>query len=270
VFLHVGDNPRRLESTSDAVSRDGTAPGASFVAGMHAFSLGEVGRFDEAENFGRRALDADREDLWARHALAHVYEHTGNNPAAFALLRDTTDVWADQDLLATHVWWHLALRMLAMGEVAGVLEIFDQELPGATTAFRLCDETSLLWRVELTGHDVGDRWDALADRWDRVIERHTCGFLDLHAVLAFLRRPGHPGAHRWFDGLDARPSSGSEIDEVFETVVAPLVGALRARSAGDPVALGATLDRLGGSVARIGGSNAQRELLTLTAGADRP
>ena len=239
-------------------------PGGSYVAGQHSFSLNEVGRYAEAEEVGARALDADPDDLWARHALAHVYEHTDNTEAAFALLGETAGRWADQELLATHVWWHLAIRMLAAGKNDAALEIFDDLLPTATTAFRLCDLSSLLWRAELMGIEVGDRWDAMADRWDGVVERHTCGFLDLHATLAFLRRPDHPGADRWFGGLAARPAGDHEVDAIFDEVVQPLVGAFRQRADGDVAGFGAALDRLGASTARIGGSNAQRELIGLS------
>jgi tetratricopeptide (TPR) repeat protein len=265
VFLHVGDDQRRVASSTRAVETwsDGR-PGWNFVAGMHSFALNEVGRFDAAEAEGRRALDADPRDLWARHALAHVYEDRSDSQASLALLDQTRDIWSDQELLATHIWWHLALRLLALDDVDRALAVFDARMDSATTPFRLCDMSSLLWRMELGGADVGDRWAALADRWDAVAERHTCGFLDLHATLTFLRDPSHPGGRRWFEGLDARPHGDAEIDAIFAEVVRPLVAAFRARAAGDVVAFHTTLDGLGGSTHRIGGSNAQRALITLT------
>ncbi len=257
LYLHVGDRDRRLSASERTRQQWIDRPGENFIDGMHSFTLEESGRYNEAIAYGQAALDADPLDLWARHALAHVYEHTNDTESATHLLRDTSDVWAPQDGLAMHVWWHLALRLLAVGAIADVLEIFDEQLPTATTAFRLCDATSLLWRAELAGHDVGDRWDAVADRWDSIANRHTCGFLDLHAALAYIRRPGHPGAGRWFDGLAARPDGDSEIDEVFADVARPLIAALRQN---DPI----TLDRLAVDIRRIGGSEAQREIVTQT------
>ena len=263
VCLHVGDADRRLAASEAALRAPHGPEAMGLVEGMHSFSLNEVGRYAEAEEFGRRALAADPDDLWARHALAHVYEETDHTDAAFALLADTTQVWADCDSLANHIWWHLALRMLAVGDIGGVLDVFDDTLPDVSTAFRLCDHSSLLWRAELAGFDVGDRWDALADRWDTITERHTCGFLDLHATLVYLRRPDHPGAHRWFAGM-GEPAVGGELGQIHEQVAQPLVAAFRARAAGDHTGFAATLDRLGHTIARIGGSNAQRHLITLT------
>lgn len=265
VYLHVGDNERRLHSSEHALARwSRTDPGYSFLLGQHSFSLGEMNRLEEAEHIGQRALEIDPDDAWARHALAHVYETTGNTEAAIGLLRGSIDRWSSQALLAHHIWWHLAVRLLAADDIAGALEVHDLCLPDSTTAFRLCDQASLLWRIELRGRSVGDRWDTLADRWDAVPQRHTCGFLDLHAALTFSRRPHHPGANRWFEGLAHRADNGSENDEIYREVVQPLVEAVRAYGSGRPDRTLALLDRLGDETRRIGGSNAQRNLIELT------
>ena len=265
VYLHVGDDAGRLNSSSRAEEAWRGEPGWGFVAGQHAFALEEVGRYDEAEELGLAALGLDPDDLWARHALAHVYESTDDTPAALALLEDSVERWSAQELLAIHIWWHLALRLLASGDPGGALAIFDERQPHAKTAFQLCDQTSLLWRLELAGCHAGDRWDALADRWDEVAERHTCGFLDVHAALAYARRPDHPGARRWFRGLKKRGAGTSENDRTFQDVVAPLAQAFRAYAAGDTDRFVRVVDGLGGSARWIGGSIAQRDLITLTA-----
>ena len=264
VYLHVGDDRGRLNSSTHAEEAWRGQPGWGFVAGQHAFALEEVGRYDEAEELGRAALDLDPDDLWTRHALAHVFESTNDTPAALELLEGSVNVWNSQELLATHIWWHLALRLLASGDSGGALAILDERQPHASTAFQLCDQTSLLWRLELAGCETGERWDALADRWNGVAERHTCGFLDLHAALAFARRPDHPGAHRWFRGLAERGAATTENDRTFMEVVAPLAHAFRAYAAGDTDRFVGVVDGLGQSARWIGGSIAQRDLITLT------
>ena len=264
VYLHIGDDGGRLSSSSHAEESWRGEPGWGFVAGQHAFALEEVGRYDEAEELGEVALGLDPDDLWARHALAHVYESTDNTPAALHLLAGSAERWNDQELLATHIWWHLALRLLASGDAAGALAVFDARQPHASTAFQLCDQTSLLWRLELASCDTGNRWDTLADRWDEVAERHTCGFLDLHAALAYARRPDHPGAHRWFRGLEEREAGTTENDTTFGDVVVPLVKAFRCYAEGRGDDFARRVDRLGSATSRIGGSIAQRDLISLT------
>ena len=264
VYLHVGDADGRLASSSRAVEAWRDEPGWGFMAGQHAFALEEVGRYGEADELGRLALSLDPDDLWARHALAHVYESTDDTPAALELLEGSVERWSVQDLFATHIWWHLALRLLASGDATGALAVFDERQPHATTAFQLCDQTSLLWRLELAGCDAGARWDALADGWDEVAERHTCAFLDVHAALAFARRPGHPGATSWFEGLRARQPGASENDSTFSEVVAPLVEAFCSYADGGYGRFVRLVDQLGPSTGRIGGSIVQRDLITLT------
>ena len=130
---------------------------------------------------------------------------------------------------------------------------------------RLCDLTSLLWRLELVGVDVADRWSLLAYRWATIAERHTCGFIDLHAALVFLRRSSHSGAATFFAGVAAsHPTPVSENARTFGEVVRPLLAAFRSHAEGDHPAAITRLDNLAQDTHRIGGSNAQRELITLT------
>ncbi len=266
IYLHVGDSEGRMRSSRSAA--DNWEPGDhgyGFVQGQLAFALEESGRLDEAEQIGRTALDLDPHDLWARHALAHVYETADDQQGALDLLDGPDPLWHDQDALSTHIWWHLALRLISVGEYQRVLSIHDQELDLADTAFRLCDLTSLLWRLELVGVDVDDRWSLLADRWATIAERHTCGFIDLHACLTFLRLPAHRGAAPFFAGLAAAHRLPvSENARTFSEVVRPLLEAIRSHVEGDHAAAVAGLDRLRPEIHRIGGSHAQHELFTLT------
>ena len=266
IYLHVGDTEGRMRSSRSAADRwQSDDHGYGFVQGQLAFALEESGRLDEAEQIGRAALDLDPQDLWARHALAHVYETADDQQSALDLLDGPDPLWHDQDALSTHIWWHLALRFISVGEYQRVLSIHDQELAVADTAFRLCDLTSLLWRLELTGVDVADRWSVLADRWAAIAERHTCGFIDLHACLVFLRRSEHPGAAPFFAGIAAaHPAPVSENARTFGEVVRPLLAAVRAHVQGDHAAAVNELDRLEPDICRIGGSHTQRELFTLT------
>ncbi len=266
VYLHIGDADGRLRSSRMAVvAWPKTEPGYGALLGQHSFALEEDGSYGEAEIAGRTALEIDPDDLWARHALAHVYESTDQQAPAMELLRSSERRWAGQDLLATHIWWHLALRFISVSDHAEALAIFDRIWPSVTTAFRLCDATSLLWRLELRKVEVGDRWLGLADRWATIEERHTSGFLDLHAAMAFARCPGHPGAQPFWDGLAApRDDEGSQNAQTFETIVRPLVGAIRAFAVGADEAAAQALLGLAAQTRHIGGSIAQRDVVHLT------
>jgi tetratricopeptide (TPR) repeat protein len=168
VCLHIGDDSLRLPDAELAV--DSFSPAArehGLARGMLSFALEEVGRYADADAHGRAALEADPDDLWARHALAHVYESTQDHEAAISLLVPFADRWSEQTLLSNHVWWHLGLRLLEHGDLVGALEVYDRHLT-STTAFGLADATSLLWRLDLASGDAIDttgRWARLADLW---------------------------------------------------------------------------------------------------------
>lgn len=263
-YLHVGNSDDRLASSATAVGMFEGDNGWNFVASQYAFALEESGHFEEAERVAFQALDADPRDVWASHALAHVYEHVGTERQGLDFLRSCQADWEHQDGLSVHVWWHLTLRLIALGEFDEALAIFDELVPTATTPFRLCDLTSMLWRLELAGGSVGDRWGPMADALAGRPELHTNGFLDLHAALAYTRIPDHPAAAPFFAGVETAHAEGdSEIANIFRATVVPLVSAVRNGGA-EPAQAVAQLDSIGYTLQHIGGSNAQREIVDLT------
>ncbi|MFV1989552.1 MAG: tetratricopeptide repeat protein [Acidimicrobiales bacterium] len=265
MYLHVGDAERRLRASTTALAGwSQEHPNWAFIAGQHSFALEEVGQYAQAEQVGWQALERDPLDLWALHALAHVYESTDNQPAALDLLRSRQPTWTTQDVFSVHIWWHLALRLMVDAEFDEVLAIHDRLAATVTTAFHYSDLASMLWRLELLGVDVGDRWDAVAEAYATLPERHTTGFLDLHAALAFARRPDHAEAPIFFAGVaPSHANDPSENGEIFRTVVVPMTEAIRLGDT-DPRAARGLFTSIGPRLHRIGGSNAQRQVLSLT------
>jgi hypothetical protein len=268
VCLHIGDDTRRLPAAERAAAAWPSGSREHGLAlGMLSFALEEVGRFEEAEQPGRVALELDPADLWARHALAHVYESTGRHADAIELLVPTSGTWAAQTLLANHMWWHVGLRLLHHGDVAGALDVLDRHQQ-STTAFGLSDATALLWRLDLAtaGRPQSvERWERLAQHWAGTCERHTCGFLDLHAALAFAAVPDHPGAAPFWDGAAVAHATGDSYNDVtFRGTVAPLLAGIRSLGAGDLDRARRELRGVAPTLHRIGGSVVQRDLVVRT------
>ncbi|MEK7422508.1 MAG: hypothetical protein AAB131_01580 [Actinomycetota bacterium] len=264
--LHTGTDQPRLNAAARAISAAAPASREAGIAhGQLALSLEEVGRDDEAEQHGRRALDIDADDLWARHALAHVYENQGRNDDSLALLAGTAERWSTQNLLVNHIWWHVGLRLVNHGDGSSAMRVLDERLT-STTPFGLSDATSLLWRIELatSAGSVDTRWSALADLWDRVGERHTCGFLDMHAAMAHASTSGR-AAERFWNGLAMTDHDGRSFNgKTFGTVVRPLVAGIRAFRAGDMAAAAELLAGVIDDLHRIGGSVVQRDIVART------
>lgn len=269
VCLHIGDDSIRLPSARRAVESSAFGHTERATAVLYAdlsFALEEVGEFEEAEHWGRAGLAIEPTDLWARHALAHVYEATERHEDALKLLVPTSGQWTQQTLLANHIWWHVGLRLLNHGSLVEALDVLDRELV-STTAFGLADATSLLWRIELHSAPsaASERWESLAANWSKVAERHTCGFLDVHAALAFATQSG-PAADGFWQRLEASHVDADTFnDETFRRVVVPVARAIRSYRQDDLVAAQDGIEAVGDSLRRIGGSNVQRDVVTLTA-----
>lgn len=184
--LNQGDFPgmlRTIRSVLPANRRN------SYVHGMHAFALSQMGRYREAEKVGRQAVEA-APDPWAQHAVAHVLDVSGAAEEGIAFMRQHASGWEDcSSFLYTHNWWHAALFHLTLGDHGGALALFDDRV--WTQRKDYCQDqinaVSLLARLELAGVDVKQRWYDIAERLSARSNDHVNGFLDLHYVLALAR-----------------------------------------------------------------------------------
>ena len=150
---------------------DSHMPGYHTLLGMHAFGLEETGDYARAEDSARRALQLNKRDGWAHHAIAHVMEMMGRYEEGAAYMRDNEDGWASESFFQVHNWWHLALFRLEADQTAEVLKLYDGPIRGGQSSMVLdmIDASALLWRLKLRGIDLGNRWEAIADRWQPLI-----------------------------------------------------------------------------------------------------
>ena len=187
-------------------------PLTSFVLGLYAFGLEETGDLKRAEGFGREALARNPRDAWATHALAHVMETANRHEEGVAFLKSTRANWAPAHFMAHHNGWHLALFLIEQGRFDEVLADYDRftapKLADDATLDRV-DAASLLWRLELAGVDVGDRWAPVADKWMAHVDDHLLAFNDLHCAFAAVRSPDPEHIVRLAGSLDAYERSGS-------------------------------------------------------------
>jgi tetratricopeptide (TPR) repeat protein len=245
-----------------------SAPGYSFVLGMHAFGLEECNQYPEAEATGLRALEMAPEDCWAVHAVTHVHEMQGRNEEGARFLAERQADWATPDNgFAFHNWWHLALFHLDRGDHAAALAIYDDVLAGAhAMALSRLDATALLWRLRLEGTDVGARFEAVADAWQSDLEAEGgfYAFNDFHAALAFAATGRDAQAARVRSAVE-NASRGKDANAAMARDVG--IGLCEAvRDFGDG-RYGDAAERLAAlrdGAIRFGGSHAQRDLLTLT------
>ena len=250
-------------------------PLRSFVLGAYAFGLEEAGELERAEAVGREALAGDPADAWATHALAHVFETANRQEEGIAFLKSTRPHWSPAHFMAGHNGWHLAAYLIELGRFEEVLADYDRfaapKLADDQTLDRV-DAASLLWRLELAGVDVGDRWRPVAAAWMRHVDDHVSAFNDLHLALAAARSPDPADVGRVRASLDAYQRLGDgDNHRVTSEVGRPLIDGMLAFGAGDHGGAIEALSSARHEAIRIGGSHAQRDIVaqTLIAAAER-
>jgi len=244
---------------------DETMPGYHAVLGQHAFGLEETGHYAAAEAAGRKAIDLEPRNGWAQHAVAHVLEMQDRREEGVAWMRGDLARWTGDSYFQVHNWWHLALFHLGLGDTDAVLALYDDPIWGdrSELAYNMVDASALLWRLHLQGVDVGDRWDALAERWATAVTESLYAFNDAHAAMAFV------GAGR-MDALAAlreaqrRAMARPGDNAAFIAVGEPVVRGLAAFGEGDWRGAVAALQPVRAVAHRFGGSHAQRDVIDLT------
>ena len=142
-------------------------PGHHALLSMLAFGLEETADYARAETLGRRSVELEPRDGWGWHAVAHVLEMQERRRDGIAWMTQDTPAWSEGSFFAGHNWWHLALFHLGLDQIDEVMALLDERVLGSASPLVLdmIDASALLWRLQLRGVNVGDRWDALADRW---------------------------------------------------------------------------------------------------------
>jgi tetratricopeptide (TPR) repeat protein len=250
-------------------------PLTSFVLGLYAFGLEETGDLKRAEDFGREALARNLRDAWATHALAHVMESANRQDDGVAFLKSTREHWGPAHFMAGHNGWHLALFLIEQGRFDEVLADYDRfsapKLADDATLDRV-DAAALLWRLELAGVDVGDRWAPVASQWMAHVDDHVLAFNDLHCAFAAARSPDPGDAKRLRRSLNDYERLGAgDNRQVTAEVGRRLIDGALAFGAGDYLRAIEAIQPVRYEAVRIGGSHAQRDIvnLTLIAAAER-
>ena len=190
LLFWTGDKQRQLAAATQAWPHwTPQTPGYSLILGPLAFALEEAGRFDLAQDYAQQALHTQPTDLWALHALAHVHEMRGQSLAGDHAISTLGPRLNDFNLFRGHLWWHLALFRLAQGRDEEVLQLLDQEIFPAPSAFYLDlqNAASLLARLEIQGVNVGDRWERVAQAAEETMGQHLVVFTAPHQVMALSR-----------------------------------------------------------------------------------
>ena len=239
-----------------------------YAHGMIAFALEQNHRLSEAEEEGLRATEIAIDDAWAHHAVAHVMETQARARDGARWLDHCSHTWERKGVfIRDHNWWHAALFRLALGRIDEALAIYDARLWGAWPEFpqEQIGAISMLWRFEMRGIDVGDRWAPVLEQVRRRAGEHILPFHDLHYLYALTRAGTAGEGEAFLASLKRHAETSDEPYRTFwrETGV-PAAEAVHAFALGDCIATTEGLAKALPTLERVGGSHAQRHLFIET------
>ena len=267
-YYLVGESDRMRDSVLAILPHwNADIPYYGYLLGMGAFGLEESGAYKDAEEMGRQAVEIEPLDAWGVHAVAHVLQMEERFDEGIDWLDGTNGNWDQAKWLRGHLWWHLCLPLIDTGQTDRVMAIYDRHVSDCDKDMvtRLNDCTSLLWRLELAGVDIGDRWDTLVDMWVHHIDEHAFAFADAHLAMTLISAGGEKKLGRFLESqhayIEGQTCTNSEI---IETVGRDICLGVIAFGRGEYEAAAAHLGGVQEDTHRIGGSNAQRDLFRLT------
>jgi len=252
-----GRFPEMLEFTTATITH---YPGDSFVLGMHAFALEEAGRCEEAIRGAEDAIALNPSDAWAVHALAHALYESGRFDPGVTRLPPAIHPCRGLNWFLNHLLWHLALMHFARGEYerAARLSRTVFERAPSSVAGDLHDSISLLWRLELAGRPVGDRWRPFTAIAAERVSRQGLLFHVAHVAMALAAGGDWPTAERHLAMV--RERAPKDRTGLTADVLVPLIEGLHAFAAADYGRTVACIEPLRPRIVTLGGSRAQRDV----------
>ncbi|MEJ0016254.1 MAG: hypothetical protein WDN25_06745 [Acetobacteraceae bacterium] len=245
-------------------------PGYDLLQCVWAFAHEETGDYAAAERAVDAALERDVTNYFAHHVKAHVMEMECRTRDGRDWLADQGANWSAGNNLIHHLWWHRALMELDLGERDAVLESYDRHIRNFDDPMTravpdhyvdLQNANALLWRLELLGLDVGDRWGELADKAEARIGDAGHLLLVPHLMLALAATGRDVAAARFLAALrDLAADSRLWTAPALADVVIPACEAALAHRRGEHARVVDLLAPRQAQIRLLGGSNAQRDL----------
>jgi tetratricopeptide (TPR) repeat protein len=258
IYFWQGRSADMLELTTGVAGA--FADDDSYTLGLHAFSLEENRRFDEALALAERAMALNPKDAWAVHAMAHVHYERGDNARGVAALPPGIRPCDHLGYFKNHLLWHLALMHLAEGSYDRVRRLFKSvfaDLP-IDIASDLQDSVSLSWRLDLFGQPDPERWARLGPAARNWLDRPLLLFHDVHVGMALAASGDWASADLQLERI--RERSKKTRNRTLPEVVVPLLEGLHHFARGEYAAAAQRLEPIDDRIVEIGGSHAQREV----------
>ncbi|KAJ8322004.1 hypothetical protein KUTeg_000475, partial [Tegillarca granosa] len=209
-------------------------------------------------------LDINPNDAWSTHSMAHVLEMGGRQKEGIDFLKGTENNWNICGMLSCHNYWHYALCQIEVKNYEEAFGVFDTKVKEMSTTsgamLDLVDACSLLFRLEMEGQNVKDRWDAIAEVCRPHMDDHILAFNDVHMLMSFLGKKDNELAEQFMTSLKNFVNNGKGDNQIIcKEVGVALCEAFVLYDQGKFDEALELLYPLRYKILRIGGSNAQRD-----------
>jgi tetratricopeptide (TPR) repeat protein len=242
-------------------------PGYGTLLAIHGFGLEEAGDYPRAEAESREAAELEPLSFWPHHTVAHVMEMTGRPEDGLGWMAAREPLWSTPGHMnQVHIWWHKALFHLELGQYEEALVLYDGPMRATQrpVALSLTNASALLWRLDILGCDIGERWRELAALWQDHADGKCLVFGDIHAAMAELRSGQEALVERRLDAMRRTAANGVEAAGLYRTVGIPIVEGLAAFHQGAWADTVEFLLPVRFDLWQIGGSHAQRDVVNWT------
>ncbi len=245
-------------------------PGYGTVLSCHCFSHEECGDYATAEPSGRTAIEIDPGDIWGTHAVAHIMEMQGRHREGIAWLDELERHWDGGNNLLHHLWWHRALFHLERREFDAVLDLYDKRFRNLAAPLTQAqpdlyidvqNAASMLFRLELLGINVGDRWNEIADKAEARIGDCLSAFTLPHWMMALAATGREASARRMLDAMRTFGSRDGTVARIVSGVALPVCEAVLAHRRGEYARAADLMRPALDDMHQLGGSHAQQDVL---------
>lgn len=239
-----------------------------YILGMHAFGLEETHLYDEAEKQAKKALEINKHDGWATHALSHVYEMTGQHVKGINFMSSTENDWKVCGLTACHNYWHYGLYHIEQGNFEDAFRLFEKEIGKRSlqskSTMEIVNSVSFLYRLKFEGVPVKEKMYDFYEVCKNHLDDHVMGFNDAHYMMACLGVDDTKSARNFEDSIKEFIRCGNgDTRDAMNTVGLDLCEAFAAYEDQQFSAAVNIIYPKRYQIVKLGGSNAQRDVFNL-------
>ena len=190
--------------------RSGLADDWWFKATL-AFAACETGRLDSAAQLLEQSWALNPASANTAHIRAHIEYEQGRDHETLSWLEIWLANYDRNGLMHCHLWWHVALARLRLGDAASALEALGRFVytPGSSDGAwgpplnLVTDSVSLMYRAWLRGVDVSAaQWAALLAHSRRYFAKPGIRFADFHLCLSLAMAGAEHELEAWLAQIE--------------------------------------------------------------------